>query len=337
MFNFYNDIYLLGGSSMLDDFRFEQPIVYKTLINSIKSNKCSHAYLIESNGYPRALDIALAFAKYILCPNFYTNCDKCSNCNQCKNIDNKEFLELKIIEAEGQWIKKNQLEELQYDFSKKSILGNKKVYIINGAEKLNASSSNSLLKFLEEPEEGIVAILITNNKYQLLDTIISRCLTLTLNPYKDYNLGNILETLGNNLFNSKNDIDNYINNEENLNKVQKVVEFAKYYEENKVNTLAYINKLWNQNFTDKQEISNAMSVLLLFYKDVFNYMLENNLEIFKEYVNDIKYIAQKNKIDVIISKINVIMNLKEKIKFNINNNLLMDKLLIELEGCEQDD
>ena len=71
------------------------------------------------------------------------------NPTSSKNIDNKEFLELKIIEAEGQWIKKNQLEELQYDFSKKSILGNKKVYIINGAEKLNVSSSNSLLKFLD--------------------------------------------------------------------------------------------------------------------------------------------------------------------------------------------
>ena len=80
-----------------------------------------------------------------------------------------------------------------------------------------------------------------------------------------------------------------------------------------------------------------MEILLLFYKDVFNNMIGNEIEIFQDYVNDIQYIAKKNKIDVIISKINVIMNLKEKIKFNINNNLLMDKLLIELEGCEQDD
>lgn len=285
----------------------------------------------------KALDLALAFAKYILCPSSYTNCEKCDNCSQCKNIDNKEFLELKIIEAEGQWIKKNQLEELQYDFSKKSILGNKKVYIINGAEKLNVSSSNSLLKFLEEPEEGIIAILITDNIYQLLDTIISRCQILTLNPSKENQSGNILEVLGNNLYNNKTDIDNYINNEENLIKVEKVIEFIKYYEDNKLNTLVYINKLWNQHFTDKQEISNAMNILLLFYKDVFNKLLGNNIEIFKEYVNDIEYVVQKNKIDVIISKINVIMNLKEKIKFNINNNLLMDKLLIELEGCEHID
>ena len=322
---------------MLDEFKLDQQVVYKTLINSVKNNKCSHAYLIESNEYSKALDFALAFAKYVLCPNNYTNCNNCVNCTQCRNIDNKEFLELKIIEAEGQWIKKNQLEELQNDFSKKSVLGNKKIYIINGAEKLNVSSSNSLLKFLEEPEEGIIAILITNNKYQLLDTIISRCQVLTLNPSKEKKMGNILQRLGNNLYNNEEEINNYINNEENLVKIEKVIEFAKYYEDNHLTTLAYINKLWLRHFTEKTEVNNAMQILLLFYKDVFNNMIGNEIEIFKNYVNDIQYIAKKNKIDVIIAKINVIMNLKEKIKFNINNNLLMDKLLIELEGCEQDD
>ena len=215
-------------------------------------------------------------------------------------------------------------------------MGNKKVYIINGAEKLNVSSSNSLLKFLEEPEEGIIAILITNNIYQLLDTIISRCQILKLNPLKN-NVGNILECLGNNLYNNKKDIENYINNEENLIKIEKVIEFIKYYEDNHLNSLIYINKLWNQYFKEKQEVLNAFNILLLFYKDVFNYNLTNEVKIFKEYVKEIEYIAQKNKIDVIISKINVIMSLQEKIKFNINNNLLMDKLIIQLEGCEQDD
>ena len=321
---------------MLDEFQIEQSIIYKTLVNSVKNNKCSHAYLIDTNGYSKALDLAIAFAKYILCPNNYTNCQRCNKCSQCKNIDNKEFIELKIIEAEGQWIKKNQLEELQLDFSKKSIMGNKKIYIINGAEKLNVASSNSLLKFLEEPEEGIIAILITNNIYQLLDTIISRCQILTLNPIKN-NMGNILECLGNILYNNKNDIENYINNDENLIKIEKVVEFIKHYEDNHLNSLIYINKLWNQYFKERQEVLNAFNILLLFYKDVFNYHLTKEIIIFKEYVKEIEYVTQKNKIDVIISKINVIMSLKEKIKFNINNNLLMDKLIIQLEGCEQDD
>ena len=48
---------------MLDDFSLEQNIVYKTLINSVRNDKCSHAFLIETNGYSKGLDLAIAFAK----------------------------------------------------------------------------------------------------------------------------------------------------------------------------------------------------------------------------------------------------------------------------------
>ena len=129
---------------MLDSFIEEQPIAYKILKNSIINNKVSHAYIIESNGYSKSFDLALSFAKYLLCPNNYTNNSSCEDCGQCLKINNNEFLELKIIEADGQWIKKSQLEELQLDFSKKSVVGNKKIYIIKDADKLNVSSSNSL-------------------------------------------------------------------------------------------------------------------------------------------------------------------------------------------------
>ena len=115
---------------MLDDFITEQPIIYKTLMNSVKNNKLSHAYLIETNGYSKSFDFSRAFAKLLFCPNRYSNNKKCNNCSQCANIDKNEFIELKIIEPDGQWIKKTQLEELQQDFSKKSVVGNKKTYII---------------------------------------------------------------------------------------------------------------------------------------------------------------------------------------------------------------
>lgn len=319
---------------MLDDFSLEQEIVYKTLINSVKNNKYSHAYLIETNGYPKALNLALSFAKYLLCPNNYSNASNCINCHQCENIDKNEFIELKIIDPEGQWIKKSQLEELQLDFSKKSVLGNKKIYIINKAEKLNASSSNSLLKFLEEPEDGIIAILLTENIYQLLSTIVSRCQVLSLKNKLD--LGNIstFAKISHYINNNKEDIQNYISDENNKIKLDKVIEFIKYYEDNKANTLIYINKLWNDNFKEKDDIYNAFTIMLLFYKEILNIKLSRSIEIFTDYVNDLKIIDEKNDLDKITSKINVIMDLREKIKFNINSNLLMDKLIIELERCE---
>ena len=66
----------------------------------------------------------------------------------CEQIDSGSFGELKIIDSDGQWIKKEQLIDLKEEFSKKSINGKQKVYIINNADKLNVASSNSLLKFL---------------------------------------------------------------------------------------------------------------------------------------------------------------------------------------------
>ena len=320
---------------MLDDFSLEQNIVYKTLINSVKNNKCSHAFLIETNGYSKGLDLAVAFAKYLLCPNSYSNNKNCGNCSQCMNIDKNEFIELKIIDPEGQWIKKSQLEELQDAFSKKSVLGNKKVYIINKAEKLNVASSNSLLKFLEEPEEGIIAILITENIYQLLSTIVSRCQILSLKNKMNLDSFSTKDKLAHYLSNNKEDIENFINDEESITKIEKVIEFIKYYEENHSNTLIYINKLWHDYFKEKQDIYESFTMMLLFYKDVLNLKLGKVVEVFTDYVNIVNVIEEKNKLDEITSKINVIMDLREKIKFNVNSNLLMDKLIIELGRCDE--
>ena len=101
-----------------------------------------------------------------------------------ENEENKEEVVEQVEEKEKSeetklkdtiLLQKEQLDELQKEFSEKSIFSNKKIYIINHADRLNKSAANSILKFLEEPEENIIAILITDNIYQLLDTIVSRC------------------------------------------------------------------------------------------------------------------------------------------------------------------
>lgn len=147
------------------------------------SNKLSHAYLIETEDSSTEFPLVLLFVKMILCPLEINKCDKlnCSKCNVCRLIDEKNFPDFEIIEADGNQIKKNQLLELKDEFQKTSLIGKRRVYVIKDAEKLNPSSANTILKFLEEPEENIIAILLTRNRYQVLDTILSRCQILTLN------------------------------------------------------------------------------------------------------------------------------------------------------------
>lgn len=300
---------------MLDEYIEQQKIVYKTLTNAVKKNKYSHAYLFEANSNPDALNIAIAFAKMLLCKYNYSNNLKCSNCNQCNKIDKNIFLDLKIIDSDGIWIKKEQLDNLQIEFSKKSVEANKKVYIINNAESLNVQASNSILKFIEEPEDGIIAILITNNIYQLLPTIVSRCQIISLAKNK-----------------TKKELD-----EPEKEKLNIIDNFVKYLEQNKLDTLLFTQKLWHNNFIDRKEYINGFELLLLYYKDILNYKLNRNLELYTNYIENIKIISENNTYNKLIYKINKIIELKEHLKVNANQNLLLDKLIIELSRGDIDE
>ena len=300
---------------MLDDYKEQQKIVYKTLTNAVKKNRYSHAYLFEANGNPNALKIAIAFAKMLLCKYNYSNNLKCKDCNQCNKIDKNIFSDLKIIDPDGLWIKKEQLDNLQLEFSKKSIESNKKIYIINNAESLNVQASNSILKFLEEPEDGIIAILVTNNIYQLLTTIVSRCQIISLS--KENHLSELTEE-----------------EQENLCVINT---FIKTLEKEKLNTILYTQKLWHDKFSDRKDYKTAFDLLLVYYKDVLNYKLKRNLELFNDFKESIEDVGNTNSFNKIIYKINTILELKEHIKVNANQNLLLDKLIIELTRGDQNE
>lgn len=316
---------------MLESFSKDQLVPYKILVNSLKNNSLSHAYLFETNNYNNGFDMAVAFAKYLLCEEHHISVEDGSNCKHCLAIDNNNCTELKIINSDGLWIKKEQLDELQRMFSTKTLNGGKKVYIINNAERLNTQAANSILKFLEEPEPDIVAILVTSNKYLLLDTIVSRCQIISLKDKStiDNNM-NIVEKIGNYLFNSKDQIDEFVNNNKSEEIINKVLEFINYYEKNGKDTLLFTNKLWHSVITDKENIYNALTIMILLYKDILNLKLQKNLEFFNDDDN-LKYIEKKNTISNICDKINVILKERDKIRYNINAMLLIDKLIIDLE------
>jgi DNA polymerase-3 subunit delta' len=75
---------------------------------------------------------------------------------------------------EKKGIRVEEIRELKRKLSLSSSSG-KKVAIIRGAEKLNKSSQNALLKILEEPNEGLTLILVADDEKKLFPTIISRC------------------------------------------------------------------------------------------------------------------------------------------------------------------
>lgn len=316
---------------MLDDYLLDQPIAVKTLKNSIIKNKLAHAYLFETNGYDKIEMFISAFIKSLLCPNNFFESSNCSKCSICQMIKDNCYPEIKIINPDGMWIKKEQLDNLQQEFSKKAIIGNKKIYIINEAEKMNVSAANSILKFLEEPSPNIIAILVTNNIYQLLDTIISRCQVISFRK-KSGNYNSELEAISNYSFHDNLKKEEFVNDSNNLDLVNAVKKFIDYYEVNHFDTLLYTQKLWFNYFPDKEKNILAYDIMILYYRDILNIKIGHEILIFKNNVDELLKIANKNTNYDIVKKVSKILNCKQKIRNNINLNLLMDNLIIDLES-----
>ncbi len=74
-------------------------------------------------------------------------------------------------------------------------VGQYKVLIIDGAENLNLTSANALLKTLEEPSPSTVLILVSNKK-NLLPTVVSRCQLVLFSPLSNNDLSAIASRLG---------------------------------------------------------------------------------------------------------------------------------------------
>ena len=143
------------------------------LTKAYQSNKLSHAYLFEGDDGQSMQQVAIDFTKLILCDQD----------NQCQlKVETFNHPDFMYISSEETTIKKDQVEQLVHHMNQLPIEGNYKVYIIESFEKLTVQGENSILKFLEEPPDNTIAILLTTKPEQILDTIHSRCQHVYFKP-----------------------------------------------------------------------------------------------------------------------------------------------------------
>tara|TARA_B100000886_G_scaffold207595_1_gene143551 strand:+ start:1089 stop:2246 length:1158 start_codon:yes stop_codon:yes gene_type:complete len=74
--------------------------------------------------------------------------------------------------------------------------GGKRIIIIDTADDLNKSSSNALLKLLEEPPKNTIFLLISHQPNLLVPTLKSRCQKLSFSNLDQTDLGAVLKAIG---------------------------------------------------------------------------------------------------------------------------------------------
>ena len=90
------------------------------------------------------------------------------------------YHEIEIPKA--QFIKINSVRDLKRESSMSPVEGRYKVFLILGAEAMNAEASNSLLKTLEEPLPNAVLLLSTAFRERLSQTVLSRVQQVECSP-----------------------------------------------------------------------------------------------------------------------------------------------------------
>ncbi len=119
--------------------------IKKTLANSVNNNRTSHSYLfLGTEGIGKKL-IAKEFAKMILCTDEEKYCNRCKSCIEFDSDNNPDF---RIIEPDGNSLKIEQIREFQSKVAEKPIISDKKVYIINDADKMTRRSTELFTKNL---------------------------------------------------------------------------------------------------------------------------------------------------------------------------------------------
>ena len=148
--------------------------------NAMRNGRVAHAYLFVGNdGIGKKL-VAFNLAKALNCGR--NNEDACDECPSCLKIDRLHHPDVLLIEPQGQWIRIDQIRDLQRELNHRPYEGKRRVCILTHSERMRQEAANALLKILEEPPLHTVLILLATNADLMLPTITSRCQRIPFDP-----------------------------------------------------------------------------------------------------------------------------------------------------------
>lgn len=150
----------------------------QTLVSMLASNRVAHAVLCVGPPSSQSDLVASALACALVCSQ--NGCTTCDNCLQAKRHVHPDIHEYWPGGTNGYLIE--QAQEIIRDAAVMPLSAPHKVYVLHDADKLTASSANALLKTLEEAPSRVVFILTTSKRFNMLETIVSRCVVCNFAP-----------------------------------------------------------------------------------------------------------------------------------------------------------
>ncbi|QJC28502.1 hypothetical protein GJT81_00455 [Enterobacteriaceae endosymbiont of Plateumaris consimilis] len=149
---------------------------YETIIQQFLRNKSYHAFIFCSISGIGTIDLVYSLIKWILCINkkLLNNCKKCTSCILIKTGNHPDLYIVKKNDTNIS-VSIDDIRNIIDTISNHSYINKGKIIWLPYAKQLNNSSSNAILKILEEPPKNTWFFMQCHNKNDLLPTILSRC------------------------------------------------------------------------------------------------------------------------------------------------------------------
>jgi DNA polymerase-3 subunit delta' len=133
----------------------------KALLRAALAEGPAHAYLFHGSRGVGKRRAALAFAGELL--------------GDRERVARRTHPDLYLLEPLGDQIRIDPIRDLRRDLHMRPFEGDRRVYLLFGAQLLNEDAADALLKDLEEPPPYAVVVLVADDLGPLPATILSRC------------------------------------------------------------------------------------------------------------------------------------------------------------------
>ena len=145
------------------------------LMRSVQAGRIVHALLFVGPHGSGKRTVARLLAQSMVCS---TAEKPCGECPACKRFLAGSHPDVKVLRPEKKSIGVEEIRGLIDALSLRPYEGGRHIVLIEQADKMTPSAQNALLKTLESPPGEVMFFLITDAPGALLDTIVSRCLTV---------------------------------------------------------------------------------------------------------------------------------------------------------------
>lgn len=321
--------------------------IIEHLKRAITTDKVSHAYIFSGEDGAGKNMLANAFAMGLQCKDFGEEKDVCHRCTSCLSVEAGNHPDIIRVTHEKASIGVDDIRiQINNDILIKPYSSPYKIYIIDEAEKLTEQAQNALLKTIEEPPSYGIILLLTNNTSTLLPTILSRCITLTLQPVdKDkikeylmthYKIPDYLSSLsclfaGGNVGRAI----SYASSEEFSNRRDKAIHLLKFMDTMKIYEMVEEIKGLSE---EKDKIYEYLDFFMLWYRDVllFKATKNPNLLTYRNEVAEITKCAAQKSYEGIQSILDSIEKAKVRLRANVNFDITMELMLFTIKETKND-